>query len=183
MKIRLFNRALHRDLGYFFFGVTLIYALSGIALNHRNDWNPNFIITSGQFKLEQALISKQLDRDTAQSILDELKMNAEYRTHLVSGDRWKIFAKDGSVTIDPRKGEGSYEFLRKRPLFNQINFLHYNKPQKLWTWFADIFALALILLAFTGLFIIKGKKGITGRGAWLTILGLLVPLLFLYIYL
>lgn len=183
MKIRQFNQALHRDLGYFFFAVTLIYALSGIALNHRNDWNPNFIITSGHFSLEKELVEKGLDPRTAQSILDALKLDAVYRTHLVSGRRWKIFVKDGSLVIDPEKGEGSYEILRKRPLFHQINFLHYNKPGKLWTWFADLYALALILLAVTGLFILKGKKGITGRGAWLTILGILVPLVFLFLYL
>jgi len=59
--------------------------------------------------------------------------------------------------------------------------LHYN-PQKWWTIFSDIYAASLIILAITGLFILKGKNGITGRGAWLTILGTLIPLLFLLLY-
>jgi hypothetical protein len=39
-----------------------------------------------------------------------------------------------------------------------------------------------MLITITGLFVIKGKKGITGRGAWLTTLGLIVPLVLLLMY-
>ena len=38
-----------------------------------------------------------------------------------------------------------------------------------------------MLLAITGLFILKGKNGITRRGAWLTALGIVVPIIFLLI--
>ena len=34
LKWRKWNRAVHRDFGYLFLGMTIIYALSGIALNH-----------------------------------------------------------------------------------------------------------------------------------------------------
>jgi hypothetical protein len=64
-----------------------------------------------------------------------------------------------------------------------VNFLHYNKPKKLWTWFSDIFAASLILLAISGMFMIQGRKGISGRGAWLISLGLIVPLVFLIYHL
>jgi len=42
---------------------------------------------------------------------------------------------------------------------------------------------ALLVLAITGIFIIRGKKGITGRGAWLTAAGASVPLVFLWLLL
>ena len=48
---------------------------------------------------------------------------------------------------------------------------------------ADLFALALIFLAISGLFMIKGKNSITGRGKWLTAGGVLIPLVFLLLYL
>ena len=47
----------------------------------------------------------------------------------------------------------------------------------------DTTTLALIVVAVTGLFVLKGKKCITGRGAWLTGLGIVVPLVFLFMYL
>ncbi|HPE87100.1 MAG TPA: peptidase, partial [Bacteroidales bacterium] len=34
MNFRKIVRITHRDLGYFFFAMTLIYALSGIGMNH-----------------------------------------------------------------------------------------------------------------------------------------------------
>jgi hypothetical protein len=33
------NRAIHRDLGYFYLGLIISFALSGILLNHRLDWH------------------------------------------------------------------------------------------------------------------------------------------------
>ena len=42
------NRILHRDIGYFFFGMSVIYGLSGIALNHLDDWDPSYNIRNEQ---------------------------------------------------------------------------------------------------------------------------------------
>jgi hypothetical protein len=36
---------IHRDLGYVCVGLTLVYAVSGVAVNHVRDWNPNYRIT------------------------------------------------------------------------------------------------------------------------------------------
>ena len=63
-----------------------------------------------------------------------------------------------------------------------MNFLHLNTPKELWTWISDLFAASLIILAITGLFMIKGKKGFNGRGKWLFVLGIFIPILFLFIY-
>jgi hypothetical protein len=49
-------------------------------------------------------------------------------------------------------------------------------------WFSDFFCVALIVLSISGLFILKGKNGITRRGAWLTAAGVTIPIVFLIIY-
>ena len=183
MRLRKINRVLHRDLGYFFFGLTIIYAVSGIALNHRHQWNPNYIITQEEFSINLSARPENIDREYALYILDHLDISSPYRTHLVAGPNFRIFVEGGSVSIDLDRGEGRTEIIRKRPVFNQINFLHYNTPRRLWTWFSDLYAGGLIVIAVTGLFIIKGKNGITRRGAWLSAAGLIIPLIFLYIYL
>jgi hypothetical protein len=71
--------------------------------------------------------------------------------------------------------------ISKRPLFYQLNLLHYN-PGRWWKYFSDIFCISLITVTITGLFLVKGKNGITKRGAVLTLAGILLPLLFLFIY-
>ena len=38
MKIT--NRSLHRDIAYFYVGLLIAFSLSGIILNHRQDWYP-----------------------------------------------------------------------------------------------------------------------------------------------
>ncbi len=77
-----------------------------------------------------------------------------------------------SVTLD--KKEAIYEQVSKRPVFYQSNVLHRNSL-KGWKWASDIFAVLLIVINITGLFILKGKHGITGRGKWLIAAGFLPP--------
>ena len=48
MNLAKFNRVTHRDIGYLIAGLTIIYAISGIALNHKHDWNPNYIIENSR---------------------------------------------------------------------------------------------------------------------------------------
>jgi len=44
VKLRRLIIATHRDIGYFFAGLTALYAISGVAVNHIDDWNPNYVI-------------------------------------------------------------------------------------------------------------------------------------------
>jgi len=66
-------------------------------------------------------------------------------------------------------------------LFREVNYLHYN-PIKYWTWYSDIFAGALIILALSGILIPRGDQGITRRGAWMVVLGVLIPFIYLLVY-
>jgi len=174
--------AIHRDLGYFFFATTVIYAISGIAINHIQDWNPNFIITTQEFTFNMPEDNGTLDKEFILGELSENDIQSSYKKHYFpSEDVLKIFLKDGSVMVDITNGDALYESIRKRPVFHTFNYLHYN-PHKYWTWFSDAYAIALFLLAVTGLFLLRGKKGIIGRGAWLTALGIIIPIIFLLIY-
>ncbi|MBW6497698.1 MAG: PepSY-associated TM helix domain-containing protein [Bacteroidales bacterium] len=182
MNIRKLNRAVHRDLGYFFFGMAIIYGLSGIALNHRHHWNPNYIITQESYQLEKP--STELSgKNLSLHFLEQLDEEDNYRTQIVTGSNLRIFIEGGSINVDLVSGNANLEKIRKRPVFHEVNFLHYNTPRKLWTWFSDAFAAGLIILAITGLFVLKGKNGITRRGAWITSAGVIIPIVLLYLYL
>ncbi len=183
MKLRKFNRAIHRDMGYFFFGMCIIYGLSGIALNHRHEWNPNYIITQKSFQLQPPGEDITDNRDVAMHFLAQVDRQDEFRTSLRSGDNLRIFIRNGSITVNIYTGQGDMETIRSRPVFREVNYLHYNTPRKLWTWFSDFYAGGLIVMAITGLFILRGKNGIKGRGAWLTGAGIVIPLILLFYYL
>jgi hypothetical protein len=76
---------------------------------------------------------------------------------------------------DGRRDERS----RRRVAFFEANYLHLNRGKGLWTWFADVYAVGLLLLACTGIFIVSGTKGLGGRGRWLLLAGLAIPIAYL----
>ena len=182
MKLRKLNRITHRDIGYLITGLTIIYALSGIALNHKHNWNPNYIIDQRMITTGIRFDRETLDDEKVLEFLDELGESKNFKTYYFpTGDKLTVFLVGGSVQVNVKTGKGYVERLTKRPLFYQINFLHYN-PGKWWKYFSDIYCVSLILVTITGLFIVKGRNGITKRGAILTIIGIILPLIFLFIY-
>ncbi len=176
-------RVVHRDFGYLFFGLTLVYSISGITLNHLDDWNSNYIIIREEITIENPeRIYKGITKPEVREIMDELGQARSYKNHYFPREgTLKVFLKGGSVIIDTESGNALLEKVTRRPFFREMNYLHYN-PQVSWTWISDVFAGALIILAITGLFLVRGAKGITGRGAWLTVLGIVIPIIFLLIY-
>lgn len=183
MNLSKFNRVTHRDLGYLIAGLTIIYAISGIALNHKNNWNPNYIFDNRTFTSDIKITRETFNREMATDILKSIAVEPDFKTfYFPSGNKVTIFIEGGFVQLNVATGEGVIERISKRPVFYQINFLHYN-PGKWWKYFSDIFCVALITVTITGLFIIKGRNGITKRGAILTITGIILPLIFLFIYL
>ena len=51
MRWRRLFRVLHRDIGYLLFGLVLAYSISGLAVNHVDDWNPSYSIHVSQVDL------------------------------------------------------------------------------------------------------------------------------------
>lgn len=186
MNWRKWNRWLHRELGYLFFGMTIIYGLSGIALNHHvaRHWNPGIISRSESYTYSRSLTKSEVDRNTIEEILELTGEKKSYKQYYFpNSEHIMIYLKGGHIDVVLPTGEIIVTRVRNRPVFSEVDYLHYNKPKKLWTWFSDLFALALILMAISGLLMVRGKKGITGRGGVLTIIGILIPLIFLTIYL
>ena len=186
MNWRKLNRWIHREFGFLFFGMCIIYGLSGIALNHgvARHWTPGIISRSESFSYNSTLSKPDVNREIIEEILDITGEKNNYKQYYFPNQEYlMIYLKGGHINVHLPSGNISVIRVRNRPVFMEVNYLHYNKPKKLWTWFSDLFAFGLILIAISGLFLIKGKKGITGRGGILTIIGILIPLVFLAIYL
>ena len=179
-KIRKWSRILHRDIGFFFIGTSIIYALSGIALNHMNDWNPNYSVQVKQFNTGIDLSKSAGTEENILHLLEEINYKGEYKKHYYPDNSTiKVFLDGGSsIMVNLNNGFGRAEYLKKRPLFYSVNYLHYN-PNNWWMWFSDIYAVALIFLAISSFFMVRGKKGIAGIGGIYTLLGIIFPVLFL----
>ena len=82
--------------------------------------------------------------------------------------------------VDTGSGIGVHEKLVRRPVFSFMTKLHYN-PGRAWTYFADAFAIAMILITLSGICMMKGKKGILGWGGLEFGAGILIPALILLV--
>jgi len=183
-KWRKWNNIIHRDLGYVCVGLTVIYAVSGVAVNHVADWNPSYRVQTVETSIPAGLLSDPSSPATIQEILTAIgetgTARATFRPDL---ETLQIFVDNGTTAyVNLETGAVLSETVRDRRILREANFLHLNHPKKLWTYFADAYAVALALLAVTGVFVLKGKKGITGRGAWLTGAGVVIPVVFLWLY-
>ena len=63
-------------------------------------------------------------------------------------------------------------------MLSSLNRLHYN-PSRWWTVFSDVFLVSLVVIVLSGLVMMRGPKGLWGRGGIELIAGILVPLLFI----
>lgn len=175
-KIRKWLRLIHRDLGFFLIGVTIVYSVSGIILNHKKQgddpayktiliqesWPSSFTVS--QFKTEFA---KSYNTYEINKVLPEER-------------GYQLFLKGGLGFYNVESGELWFEIYKKKPIVFFLNKLHYNQKQH-WTAPADIFAGGLIFLALSGLLMVRGKNGLKGSGKWYALLGLVSVLIYIWL--
>lgn len=183
-NIKLWLRATHRDLGYFFVGLILAYAVSGIALNHRGSWNPREYIASSQ-SITTDLIGSR-DAATEQRVAEVVAAAgydpAEIRDFYFGrgrGDNLRIVLEDQRFEIDLATGAGEVETVVPRYGLQESVFLH-QTTDTLWIWFADVFGVGMVVIALTGMIMLGGKNSFRRRGLYLAAAGLVFPLFVLF---
>ncbi|MBA3394006.1 MAG: PepSY-associated TM helix domain-containing protein [Deltaproteobacteria bacterium] len=184
MRWRKLFRALHRDIGYVAVSLTIAYAISGIAVNHIDDWNPNYSYADEAFDLgplPAGTLGEQEAFVVTKLGLDRRSVRGHF---LETATELRVFLTDGQeARLDVRTGRGRLKSLAKRAVFFEVNALHLNNLKGIWTYIADIFAIALMVLAITGMTMMKGDRGFAGRGKYFVGAGLLIPIAFvIYLY-
>jgi hypothetical protein len=174
---RAWLRAVHRDIGYIAVGFTVIYALSGIAMNHIEDWDPNFRASEVQFKITP-IPDDATDEEAAARIgaaagisgtpSDVFRAGDEVRLEYPNGS--KVTAIGDTVTAQKRDS---------RFFFRVANWLHATRGKAAWKYISDIYAALLLYLAISGIFMIKGKLGLRWRGTLLIGVGLAAPVAYI----
>lgn len=169
-------RALHRDLGYLAVGLTFIYALSGLAVNHIQDWDPNFVNYARTFEVGAPLSAD--DAEATRQVLEAGGIDEQPDDVYRIGDTLEILYADRSLHADVATGVVEDEGQSERFFLRAANWLHLNRGKKAWTYVADAYAGVLLVLALTGMFMIAGRKGLLGRGAILVALGAAIPIVY-----
>ncbi len=173
---RAWLRAIHRDMGYVAVGLTVIYALSGLAVNHIADWDPNFDAYEATHELGPLTGDAEAIAANVRARLGITQTPRE--VYSASPDEIAIEFDQRSLHVNPLTGHVIDEGKKPRFLLRVANWLHLNRGKKAWRYFADAYAVALLLLSASGMFMIKGPKGLLGRGAVLVAAGAAIPILY-----
>lgn len=181
-----YNIIIHRYLGYFFLGITVVYAISGLAVNHIEDWNPNYIIEKRQVTMAPLRDAEALSAAEGQRLFEQLNLKEPFNPENVfypdPGTIEVLISESDKIRIDTGSWNVLHESTRRRPVLKLFNALHLNEPKKAWTLYADAYAIALLLIAITGLFMKKGKKGIWGEAGLWTLAGMVLPAVLVLLY-
>ncbi|MCG8423749.1 MAG: PepSY-associated TM helix domain-containing protein [Proteobacteria bacterium] len=171
-------RSLHRDAGYLAVGLTVIYAISGLAINHIDDWNPNFETVSSTHHVDGPIPGDE--QAAVRHVLDQLGIKEEPReAYRVADNQLEIFVGKRSLVVETDTGTVFDEYEEPRFFLRVANWLHYNRGKAAWTYIADAYAVFLLFLAVSGMFMLRGRLGLRGRGAVLIIVGASVPILYI----
>lgn len=184
------NRGLHRDIGYFCIGMTIVFAISGIALNHIHDWNSNYKIDKHIYPLKVdgeivRLLSHpavtDFDHQLSQLMLQTTKSVSPLKaTYWENEWQFKAFLNDGStITLMTDARQLVYEHVSPRVVLKAFNFLHLNEGRNAWVYFSDLYASLLLFLAISALFMVKGRHSPWRRKSLYVVAGILVPLFFI----
>lgn len=176
---RAWLRAVHRDVGYLAVGFTLIYALSGIAMNHIEDWDPNFRASEVTFQITP-IPDTVSDADAAAQIAAAAKLDGTPTEVFRAGDEIRLEFANGSkvaaigdtVTVQRRDS---------RFFFRVANWLHATRGKAAWKYISDAYAVLLLYLAISGIFMIKGRLGLRWRGTALIAAGLIAPIVYIVV--
>lgn len=172
-------RAIHRDVGYFAVGLTLVYAISGIAVNHVATWDPSFEQFTRAITIDPAALTGDDQALTARALAELAITETPSDIFRVSDKRLDITLEHSTVHVNPLTGTIAEEGQRPRPLLREMNWLHLNRGKEAWTFFADLFAGGLIFLALSGLFMLKGRQGVLGWRGLYVVAGFAIPVVYL----
>ena len=187
-------RSLHRDLGYFVIGITLIYTITGIVLSGRAlGWleqtyviekNLAKYITKTEFIEKLELSFKELDSksDIPISIMKSANKNIKRFKFLEEKDNILYFkARSNNINYDTKSGNVIYQYISYPPYLKSVISAHKASHEKLWFYLAILYSIILSFLAISAMFMVKGKFGFKRRGIYFMLAGIFLVLIFLFI--
>ena len=175
-------RNLHRDLGYFYIGLIVSFAFSGLLMNHRDILHPEKYTTETKLIEVKLPEENKIDEKFSEDLGKKLGIDDKMRRHNIKKEVFKISFENHDVEIDMKTGKGEIVSFVKTPIISQAMKLHKN-TSNFWIYYSDIFALSLIIIALTGTLMVKaGEFSWKNRGWKLAVAGVVFPLLFLFLF-
>ncbi|HPB99107.1 MAG TPA: PepSY-associated TM helix domain-containing protein, partial [Polyangiaceae bacterium] len=201
MRWRPLLLSLHRDIGFLCVGLTIVYAVSGIAVNHAHHWNydrsethqslwlghPADLLQNASAERKQLVrsdpsqMTPQEEQTLVRAIGEKIGRPLPPRNVFWRGP-YEILAfwgqgDDDMTVYHVSSGMITHTLRKDRWIIRSFNALHLNERHGPWTFIADAFALLLCFLAVSGMLIVRGPRGIKGRGGIFLAIGVAIPIL------
>lgn len=178
--MKLTARNTHRDIAYFYIGLIIAFSFSGIFLNHRRVWHPiRYNYSATEIKV-QPVAADAINDDFIKAFTETQGIDDKLRRYSLDGNTLKVSYDNNEVTVDLTTGAGRIEKYMMTPLLGQMTKLHVDTSD-FWIYYSDIFGIAMLIIAITGMFIVKGDKSFRKRGWKLAAIGIIFPLIFLFL--
>jgi uncharacterized protein len=174
----------------------LLFSITGITLNHAAQIPAKPTVTMREEKLPAPLLERlkedaESEKAPLPSIVSDwlaerLDVSTSGRSTEWSEDEVYVSMPepggDAWLTIDRATGDVQYEHT-DRGAISWLNDLHKGRNAgAMWGWFIDIFAVACVLFAGTGLFLLKMHSS-RRPGTWpFVALGVVIPLLVIVLF-
>jgi hypothetical protein len=174
----------------------ILFSITGITLNHAAQISAKPTVTTREEQLPAPVLSVMKDEPESDKaplpprvvewIADRMDVSIAGRTTEWSEDEVYVSMPepggDAWLTIDRATGDVQYEHT-DRGVISWLNDLHKGRNAgPMWGWFIDIFALACVLFAGTGLFLLKMHSS-RRPGTWpFVALGVVIPLIVIVLF-
>lgn len=160
-----FMRSLHRDIGFFVIGLTVVFCISGIVLIFRDT----------DFLKQEVLIEKQIESNVDSSELGGILRIRGFEVVKTEGET--VYFGNGSYN----KSTGIVKYSSKElPLFlNKLNSLHKTPSRKVIHWFTLIYGVLLLFLALSSFWMFKARTKLFWRGIYIASAGLIIAAILL----
>jgi len=160
-------RGLHRDVGFFIIGLIFIFTLSGIV----------FIYRDQDFLKQETKIEKTIPPNLKSSNLGEALKIKDIKITKTVGET--IYFKEGSYNTNT--GTASYSS-KELPFFlKKLSEIHKTNSKSPVHWFTTIFAVLLLFLAISSMWMYKRGTKLFRRGIIIASAGILFTLLLFFL--
>lgn len=176
-------RNLHRDLGYFYVGLIISFALSGIFLNHRQLWHPaRYSVETKEITATLPADKNAINEDFAKSLSKTFNIEDNFRRFRVEKGQLRVSFEKHDIEIELATGKGKIERYIRTPILGHMTKLHQDTSQW-WIYYSDVFGISMLTIAITGLMLIPSasKQSFKSRGWKLALAGIIFPLIFLFV--
>jgi len=164
-SVSYYMRNLHRDIGFFVIGLTIVFSLSGIILVYRD--------------LDFMVYDKQVEEKLSPNIeLSEISKTLHIRNLKATKTEGEtIFFQDGFY--NKSTGIVSYKTKEVYFPFNEFITLHMTMSKNLTHWLVTSYGVLLLFLAISSFWMIKKGKSSFRRAIFLIVAGFIFTIIVL----